>query len=81
MFFVVDIKDKLLEIKDLFSKLNNQPTTLEICKNSHEFYINNPTIKNKEKLKVSYENIPKHHRKYVGDMNTKDFEIRKIIYE
>ena len=78
--YVTSIEDKLLEIKDILGKLNGQPSTIEICRENHKAYINNPTIENKNKLKASYENIPIHQRIYVGDMDTKDIEVRMIIY-
>ena len=38
-------------------------------------------MKLKEDLKVAFENIPEHLRVYVlGDMDTKDFPVRMIIY-
>lgn len=28
----------------------------------------------------AYEAVPKHNRRYVGDMDTEDFDVRMIIY-
>ncbi|MET6996857.1 DUF7638 domain-containing protein [Chitinophaga defluvii] len=78
--YTVEVKDKLLEIKDTIRELKGEPSSVDICREAYEQYINHPTLKNKEQLKISYENVPDHHKMYVGDMDTKDIEVRMIIY-
>lgn len=78
--FVTKIKDKLLEVKDTLRELKGEPSTIDICIEAHQNYIDNPTEENREKLRISYENVPKHQRMFVGDMDTKDREVRMIIY-
>lgn len=78
--YVTSIHDKLLEIKDIQRKLNSQLTTIQICRQAFKDYLGNPTKNNREQLKIAYEDIPKHQRAYVGDMDTKDIEVRMIIY-
>ncbi|NNV57825.1 DUF7638 domain-containing protein [Limnovirga soli] len=80
MFYNANIQDKLLEIKDIQRQLKGEPTTIEICRQAHEKYLKNPTLENKEQLRVAYENVPDHQKIYVGDMDTKDIEVRMIIY-
>ena len=60
--------------------LNGQPSSIDICREAHQNYISNPTIENRKKLKISYENVPDHQKMYVGDMDMKDIEVRMIIY-
>lgn len=80
--YVADIDEKFSEIDDIVNRLNGKPTTSDECVKIYEEYNKNPTIENKEKLKIAYEKIPKHLRVYVlGDMDTKDWPIRHIIYE
>jgi hypothetical protein len=74
------IENKLLEVRDLIEKLNNRPTSIEICQQFFEEFIKDPTVELKEKLKIAYENVPEHQRAYVGDMDTKDTAVRMIIY-
>jgi hypothetical protein len=74
------IDEKVLEVKDLIRELKGEPSTIEICRQLHKDYLENPTIKNRERLKEAYENVPEHQRIYVGDMDTKDIEVRIIIY-
>lgn len=78
--YTTEIKDKLIEIKDILKKLNGQPSSIEICREALEKYHLNPTFENRIKLKNSYENIPEHQKIYVGDMDIKDTEVRMIIY-
>ena len=39
-----------------------------------------PMADNKEKLRISYERVPDHHKMYVGDMDIKDTQVRMILY-
>ena len=74
------IDEKLLEVRDMIRQLNGEPSIIEICREAYKDYLENPTIRNKEKLKETYENVPEHQRMYVGDMDIKDTEVRMIIY-
>lgn len=78
--YVTAIQEKLKEIKDILRDLNGQLSPIEICREALQNYNSNPTIDNKNKLKISYENVPDHQKMYVGDMDTKDIEVRMIIY-
>ncbi len=74
------VQDKLLEVRDLIEEQNNRHSSVEVCRAIFEEYLKTPTFELKEKLKIAYENIPKHKRMYVGDMDTKDTAVRMIIY-
>lgn len=77
-----ELNDKLSEIDDIINQLNGKPTTSDECSRIYEEYNKNPTKDNKEKLKLAYEKIPRHLRVYIlGDMDSKDWPIRNIIYE
>ncbi|MFB6456841.1 hypothetical protein ACE38W_16330 [Chitinophaga sp. Hz27] len=78
--YTTEIAEILLEIQDAARKLRNEPTTLDICINAYQQYLDNPTAANKALLKTSYENVPDHQKMYVGDMDTKDIAVRMIIY-
>ncbi len=70
------------EVEDIICELKGLPTSLDICRSTFEKYNNNPTEENKQNLKKAYEDMPEHNRHYVlGDMENKDFPIRKIIYK
>ncbi len=78
--FSAKISEKLLEVKGAIRVLNGEPSTLELCREVYQEYIDNPTEGLKEKLQEAYENIPEHERIYVGDMDVKDTAVRMIIY-
>lgn len=78
--YCADVQQKLLEIRDIIGKLNGAPTSIQLCRQAHTQYISDPTLSNKERLKICYENVPDHQKMYVGDMDTKDVEVRMIIY-
>ncbi|CEN38616.1 DUF7638 domain-containing protein [Capnocytophaga cynodegmi] len=75
-----DIEDILGELEETFRELNNEPTYFDLCKKAFNEFKNNPTETNKNQLKEAYERVPEHQRIYLGDMDTKDIEIRMIIY-
>lgn len=78
--YAVDVQQKLLEIREIIGSLNGEPSSVQVCREAYRRYIADPTVHNKELLKVSYEKVPDHHKMYVGDMDTKDIAVRMIIY-
>lgn len=72
--------DLLTEVKETIGQLNGEPDALTKCRAALQRYLSEPTIRNRDLLKTSYEAIPEHHRMYVGDMDTKDIPVRMIIY-
>lgn len=78
--YTEDIKEKLLEVKDIINELKGAPSSIDICQQAYQEYINQPTAANKERLKISYEQVPDHQKMYIGDMDTKDVAVRMIIY-
>jgi len=77
---VAQSADFVKEIQDVIGQLNGQADSIEMCRQAYEAYLDSPTIKAKELLKEAYEAVPEHHRMYVGDMDTKDADVRMIIY-
>lgn len=76
----VEIGEKYKELIDLHSKLNGQKTALEKCREAHYEYLKDPTNYNRKRLQELYELIPKHERRYLGDMDNKDTDYIRIIY-
>ena len=76
-----NVDDKLAEIKDIIAKQNGNETTSEICRRIFDEYNASPSEELKQKLTTAYENVPKHLRPYLGDMDSKDWPIRNIIYK
>lgn len=76
----VDIKFKLNELTDKFNELNGRENSIAKCARIFDEYKQNPTIKIQRELKEAYEAVPEHQRIFVGTMDTKDYEVRQIIY-
>lgn len=78
--YVVPIHNKVLELQDMQRTLAGVPTTLELCRQAYEDYLEKPTPSHKEALRKAYEQVPEHLRGYVGDMDTRDTAVRMILY-
>ncbi|WP_324027519.1 hypothetical protein QSV08_06120 [Maribacter sp. BPC-D8] len=76
----VDINFKLNELTDKLNELNGKENSITKCARIFEEYKNNPNVKLMEELKIAYEAVPEHKRIFVGTMDTKDYEVRQVIY-
>ena len=76
----VDITDKYNEFLDRYSSLTGGEDSIDKCRRILGEYKQNPILKLKNDLKEAYEAIPEHQKLFVGDMDTKDIEVRMIIY-
>jgi len=76
----VDIKFKLNELTDKFNELNGRENSIAKCARIFDEYKQNPTKKLRDELKEAYEAVPEHQRIFVGTMDTKDYEVRQVIY-
>jgi hypothetical protein len=78
--YAESVENKILEIKDLQRTLVGEPSTLDLCRKAYEAYVETPTTSRKEALRTAYERVPDHLRGYVGDMDTRDTQVRMILY-
>lgn len=76
----VDIKSKINELIDKFNELNGGENSIAKCARIFDEYRQNPTKILREELKDAYEAVPEHQRIFVGTMDTKDYEVRQVIY-
>lgn len=76
----VDITAKYNEFEDKYSELNGTENSISKCARIFDAYKLDPSFKLKQELKEAYEKVPEHQRMFVGDMDTKDYEVRQIIY-
>lgn len=72
--------DLFKEIDDIVAKLNGQATTIGKCKQAFSDYLANPSQETLAVLRTAYERVPEHHRRYCGDMDSKDIPIRMVLY-
>jgi hypothetical protein len=69
------------EVADAIDELNGRPTSMARCLEAYEAYQAAPGNDARERLRDAYEAMPAHNRRYVlGDMDSKDFPIRAIVY-
>lgn len=78
--YSVYTSEKLKEVEDMLSRICKKPTLHEKCREAYFLYLEYPCDRNKEELRVSYEAIPEHERMYLGDMDSKDYDYRRILY-
>jgi hypothetical protein len=76
----IEMKLKLDELADKLGELNGRENSIAKCARIFGEYKKHPTKKTKEELKEAYEAVPEHRRIFVGTMDTKDYEVRQVIY-
>ena len=76
----IDIKHKLNELNDKLAELNGRENSISKCARIFDDYKMRPSLELKDKLKEAYEAVPEHQRIFVGTMDTKDYEVRHVIY-
>ncbi|MFT5618387.1 MAG: hypothetical protein ACI85I_001620 [Arenicella sp.] len=69
------------EVEHIINKFKGKKTLGDICSIKFETFKNNPNQRTKENLKIAYENMPEHKRRFLlGDMDVDDIPIRAVIY-
>lgn len=76
----MDIEQLYAEWDDELRVLQGEPSALQKCQQALEEYQAEPTPERKGNLRITYEAIPDHLKMYIGDMDTKDWEVRHILY-
>lgn len=67
------------QVADEIEKLNGRPASAEICRARMRDYKAAPSEERKRALRTAYENVPAHMRRFLGDMDSKDWEYRNIL--
>jgi hypothetical protein len=76
----VTVHDRIGEIQDMLNEVNGRPGVIKICMERFEAYRREPSEQAKEQLRDAYEAVPGHLRMYCGDMDSKDWPIRAVLY-
>lgn len=79
-YYVTELEDMLRSVPDLVAKANGRPDSVQRCREALRAYQVAPGDATREALRVAYEAVPAHNRMYVGDMDSKDREVRHIVY-
>lgn len=76
----VSQKQKLAELENKSLRVQNKPDAHDRCINAYHAYLVEPTDFYREKLRKAYEAVPEHERCFLGDMDTRDSDFRRILY-
>ena len=75
------VEGLIKEVKGILDRYNGIESEQEICIRLFRKFLENPNKNNKEELKISYEKVPEHERRFLlGDMDVDDIPIRAIVY-
>ncbi len=72
--------ERIREAYGLLEELNGDPGTIQRCIEAHAAYEADPTQERREALRRAYLAVPEHLRLYCGDMDSKDWPIRRILF-
>jgi len=72
-------EERVREPFDLLTVLQGGMGSIQECMVRFREYQANPCNENRERLRQSYTDVPEHLRRYCGDMDTKDWAIRKAL--
>ena len=76
----VSAEQRIVEAKDIMSTLQGGEGAIQLCIAAHGQYEKSPNSENKKALKDAYDAVPDHLKMYCGDMDSKDWPIRRILY-
>ncbi|MDE7361730.1 MAG: hypothetical protein K2N38_07335, partial [Oscillospiraceae bacterium] len=76
----VSARQKLAELENKSLRVQNKPDAHDRCIAAYHAYLTEPTEFYKEELRKAYEEVPEHERCYLGDMDTRDDDFRRILY-
>lgn len=79
-YWQVKKRDRSAEIHDKLRVLQGGQSRVEECRARFDAYEENPDETTRQLLREAYERVPEHLRMYCGDMDSKDWPIRRAIY-
>jgi hypothetical protein len=80
-FNFIKTKEFLKQLEDDSNYFKKLPSFSKICFEKWEKYLKDKTNENKEELRIAYENVPEHQRRFIlCNMDLKDIPIRMVIY-
>ena len=80
VYWAAESPEKLKEILDFPNKAGDKETLHEICRNIYHEYLEYPNEDTRTRLRKAYEAVPEHERMYLGDMDSKDGDYRRILF-
>lgn len=74
------VSEKKKELNELALEMAGEKDAIDRCRHAHYLYLCEPTDWARENLRKAYEAVPEHQRMFLGDMDTKDSDFRRILY-
>ena len=72
--------EKKKELNELALELAGEKDAIDRCRHAHYLYLCEPTGWARENLRKAYEAVPEHQRMFLGDMDSKDSDFRRILF-
>jgi hypothetical protein len=76
---IIEEQEFIKQVADEIKELNGEPTSLQICQEALLHYKKENSEEAKNELRKCYLAVPKHMRRFLGDMGSKDSEYRSIL--
>ena len=67
-------------IREMVLDVAGEETAHDKCVRAYHEYLEYPSDFNREVLRKAYEAVPESERMYLGDMDSKDSDYRRILY-
>ncbi|WP_099222674.1 DUF7638 domain-containing protein [Listeria costaricensis] len=77
--YPIELEDKIEELFMAHERLNGKDR-FQICRDAYHAYLEYPEDFYREELRKAYLAIPEHERMYLGDMDSKDGDYRRILF-
>jgi hypothetical protein len=78
-FWGVQPNERVREAADELAKLRGSDGAIEKCRNAHAAFEKDPSSQKRDELRAAYLAVPEHLRLFCGDMDSKDWPIRRIL--
>lgn len=79
--YIVDVVEKQKMVSELLKKVADEQTAQDLCIEAYYEYLTYPGDWSREELRKAYEAVPEHERIYLGDMDSRDSDFQRILYE
>lgn len=78
--YVIDACEKQKEVVELLKRVADEPTAYDLCIDAYHEYLVEPSDWTREALRKAYEAVPVHERIYLGSMDDRDRDYRRILF-
>ena len=72
--------ERMKEVRQWCRRVAGEGDAYRECLQAYHEYLVNPSEWNRSRLREAYEAVPEYERMYLGDLESKDYDFRRIIY-